>query len=310
MTVNEHQAAAFLRTRFGGDANKPIPITQGEWSKAYCFERATQEYVVRFGALKDDFEKDAVAARFGSTDLPIPPIIELGEAFGGFYAISERMPGAYLDEVSGRDMRALLPSVFAALDAMRLTDLSATRGYGIWTADGTAPFATWRDYLVDVARDRPTDRVHGWRERLASSATGMAPFEEALVPFEALVDQMPEARHLIHSDLLHFNVLVSGRRITAVIDWGDAKYGDFLYDVAWFSFWSPWYQAWSGIDFKAEAFRHFASVGLSVSRFEERIRCCELHIGLSGQAYCAFAGHWDDLEWTAQRTLEVARGTA
>src|SRR5438093_3977231 len=151
MTVNEHQAAAFLRTRYGGGASKPIPITQGEWSKAYYFERASQEYVVRFSALKDDFEKDAVAAaRFSSTDLPIPPIIELGEAFGGFYAISERMPGAYLDDVSGRDMRAFLPSVFAALDAMRLTDLSATWGYGIWTADGIAPFATWRDYLLDV----------------------------------------------------------------------------------------------------------------------------------------------------------------
>ena len=122
------------------------------------------------------------------------------------------------------------------------------------------------------------------------------------------MDQVPEDRHLVHSDLLHFNVLVSGRRITAVIDWGDSKYGDFLYDVAWFTFWAPWYRAWDGIDFKLEALQHFESIGLSVPHFDERLQCCGLHIGLSGQAYCAFAGHWDDLEWTARRTLAVARG--
>jgi hygromycin-B 4-O-kinase len=120
------------------------------------------------------------------------------------------------------------------------------------------------------------------------------------------VDGVPEERYLIHSDLLHFNVLVSGDRIAAVLDWGDAKYGDFLYDLAWFSFWSAWYRAWDGIDFVREAKRHFESIGLVVPHLAERVRCYELHIGLSGQAYCAFAGHWDDLKWTAQRTAAVA----
>ena len=84
-------------------------------------------------------------------------------------------------------------------------------------------------------------------------------------------------------------------------------YGDFLYDVAWFSFWSAWYRAWDGIDFAQEAKHHLQSIDLTVPDFEERLRCYELHIGLGGQAYCAFAGHWVDLEWTAQRTLAVAR---
>lgn len=309
MGVTEAEAAAFLRARFSGEADALASIGKGEWSKAYCFRRAGRDYIIRFSAFDEDFAKDRLAARYTCHDLPIPPIIELGEAFDGFYAISERVLGVYMDELDEPTMRAVFTSLFAALDATRLADLSGSRGYGIWGADGNAPHPTWRAALLDVVNDRPEDRTHGWRERLASSPTGAGPFEEALRRFQAVVDQAPEKRHLIHSDLLHDNVLVSGSRINAVLDWGCSMYGDFLYDIAWFSFWSPWYPAWRDIDFVSEAARHYESIGLETPQLEERVRCYELHIGLSGQAYCAFAGHWADLDWTARRTLAVAEET-
>jgi hypothetical protein len=52
-------------------------------------------------------------------------------------------------------------------------------GFDGWGADGNAPFPSWRVALLDVARDRPGDRIHGWRERLASSAVGSGPFDAA-----------------------------------------------------------------------------------------------------------------------------------
>jgi hygromycin-B 4-O-kinase len=92
-----------------------------------------------------------------------------------------------------------------------------------------------------------------------------------------------------------------------VIDWGCSMYGDFLYDLAWFIFWAPWYPRWRNIDFQREAARHYESIGLAVPHFEERLRCYQLHIGLTGQAYSAFKLRWADLEATSRRTLEVAR---
>lgn len=308
--VSAAQAAAFLVRRFGDEVREVAPVGQGEWSRAYAFRRGGAEYVIRFGAYPEDFTKDRLAARYRSSDLPIPAVTQIGEAFGGYYAISERAFGDFLDELDAGQMRRLLPALFAGLDAARLADVSSTTGYGTWGADGIAPYPTWRAALLDVTADRPTDRTHGWRERLRDSLTGAGPFEEALGHLHTLVDSCPEARHLIHSDLLNRNVLVAEGRITAVIDWGCGMYGDFLYDLAWLLFWAPWYPAWQGIDFQREAMRHYEAIGLEVPQFEERLRCYQVHIGLAGQAYNAYKGEerWADLEATARRTLTVARG--
>jgi hygromycin-B 4-O-kinase len=296
----------FLASRFGGQCSDVAPLGTGVWSKAFAFRRQGRDYVVRLGAHREDFAKDRLAARYAGPALPIPRVVEIGEAFGGHYAISERVFGGYIDDLDGTRMRALLPSLFAALDAVRLADLSGTTGYGGWGADGIAPYPSWRAALLDVANDRPEQRTHGWREHLAASAVGSGPFEAAYEQLLALTDRVPEERHLIHSDLLHYNVLVDAGRITGVLDWGCGKYGDWLYDLAWFCFWQPWFPAWGDIDFRAEAARHYASSGLDVPYFEERLACCLLHIGLDGQAYQAYAGNWTDLQAVAQRTLDVA----
>ena len=306
MSVDLVRAVTFLSTGFGCDDNSVEPLGKGVWSKAFAFRRLGRDYVIRFGAHQEDFVKDRLAARYASSALPIPRVVELGDAFGGYYAISERAFGRYIDDVDGAQMRTLLPSLFAALDAARLADLSGTAGYGGWGAEGSAPYLSWGAALLDVANDRSEERVHGWRQRLAASPVGIGPFAEAYERLLALAGRVPEERHLIHGDLLHYNVLVEGRKVTGVLDWGCGMYGDFLYDLAWLCFWQPWYPAWRSIEFRAEANRHYALIGLEVPRFEERLRCYQIHIGLAGQAYQAYAGNWTDLEDTAQHTLDVA----
>lgn len=306
-SVTLQQATNFLLSRFGDEVRDGSFIGRGEWSVAYAFRRGDASYVVRFGALDEDFRKDSLAARFADPALPIPNIIDIGEAFGRHFAISERAAGGFLDELDLEQMRAMLPALFAALDAARAADLAGTTGFGIWGADGNAPHATWRDALLDIGNDRPGDRTHGWRERLAASPTGAGPFEEAYATLRDLSAHCPEERYLIHSDLLNRNVLVAEGRVSAVIDWGCSLYGDFLYDIAWFTFWQPWYPVWHPIDFPRAAKAHYMAIGLDVPRFAERLRVCQLHIGLAGQAYQAFTRRWADLEATARRTLEVSR---
>ena len=101
-------------------------------------------------------------------------------------------------------------------------------------------------------------------------------------------------------------MLVADDRVAAVFDWQCAMYGDFLYDVAWFTFWSAWYPVLAAVDFRDAVRNHHRSIGLDVADFDERVRCYEIHIGLGAMRYDAFVGNWAHLDWTARRTLELA----
>ena len=203
-------------------------------------------------------------------------------------------------------MRATLPSLFAAIDALRRVDTSGFSGFGGWSDEGRGEHATWGDWLLAVREWREVRGLPPWRSRMAASSTGTAPFDRSFEVFASLVDRCPGERNLVHNDLLHFNVLVSDARVTAVLDWGSSILGDFVYDIAKFAFFAPWYPRWSAIDFAAEAASFFHSIGTRIPFFELRMRCYQLHIGLEHQAWYASRGEWDNLEWAARRTLAIA----
>lgn len=278
----------------------------GEWSAAYGVRTADADLVARFSAYDEDFEKDAYAARYTSAALPIPPIISWGRALGGFYAIAQRVGGEHIDGLDEARMRLVLPSLFKTLDAMRAIDPPGAAGFGGWRADGTTTHPTWRAMLLGVATGPATRGAPAWRELLEPSPTGVGPFEAGYARLRELVDLCPEERHLVHDDLINFNVLVDGDRISAVLDWGSSICGDFLYDVAKLVFYQPWYAAWRAIDFAAEARAHYDAIGLQAPHFAERLSCYALRIGLADMAYSAFRKRWDEVAWKARRTLEIA----
>jgi hygromycin-B 4-O-kinase len=305
-TIDPATAAGFLGSLVGD--GRPVvvtPIGAGAWSQAYAFSHNGHDYVARFAVLREDFERDHIAAAFSSAALPVPRTVAIGEAFGGYYSITERAYGDFLDRADGAQMRRILPALLAALDAARCIDLSASAGYGTVDIDGNGLYPTWQAALLDIGQDAADNRIHGWRERLRASPYGLGAFDAAYECLESLAPQCPNDRHVIHSDLINRNVLIAGDRINAVIDWGCLMYGDFLYDLAWLTFWAPWYPAWRGIDFEAEALGHASAIGLDLPDAAIRLRCYEIHIGLAHFAYNAFLGRWSEYEQTAARTLAI-----
>jgi hygromycin-B 4-O-kinase len=297
--------SSFLSQRVGRiDPSSIERVAHGEWSRAYFFTMLDGRHLVaRLSATDQDFRKDQFAERWSSPALSIPRLLQFGQTDDGeFYAISERAHGEFIEDRDAAAMQRLLPSLFATLDAAREADVSHTSGFGLWGADGNAAHATWRTMLLDIANDPPSARTFGWRERLPETPLAQRAFASGYARLQMLVDACPEARHLVHSDLLNFNVLVTADRISAVLDWGSSLYGDFVWDLAWFTFWQPWYTAWASVDLRQAALAHYQQVGLAVPNFEERLRCYELAIGLDGLAYQAWAAKSpENLAWTARR---------
>lgn len=294
MKKSLREAQQFVRRQFTGRAADLSPIGEGEWSSAFAMTLDGKDVVIRFGGYVDDFVKDRAMAAHRSGRLPIPRVLEVGATENGYFAVSDRVRGALLDDVDGPGIRAALPSMLSALDAIRDINLCGTRGFGLWRADGAAPFASWADYLLDVARDG--GRISGWRARLETSPQAAQAFDHAFGRLRELVADLPPVRRMVHCDLLNRNVLVEAEEVSGIIDWGNALFGDHLYDAAWLIYWWPWYPNWNGIDIKSELARHWQTHGGEPEQVEERLRCCLIHIGLQSVAYNAFKDRWETIE--------------
>ena len=300
------EAAAFLAERYAGQARDVAELGGGDWSRAFSFRLDGRNLVARFGHYGEDFARDQQAMALSGPDLPVPRVLETGRALGGAYAISERRFGVFLETLDAAGWRRLLPALLRGLDALRAAPaLGAGERAG---AGGRAPTGSWREQLKAQLEDHPGQRVSGWRATLAGSAELDSLFTAGERAVSGLLEACPEIRHVLHRDLLNRNVLVAGDglRLTAVFDWGCYGLGDFLYEVAWFTFWAPWHAGLAAIDFRSAILGHYQAAGLDVPRFDERLRCYELHVGLTHLAYCTFTGDpGRDLPSIARRTREI-----
>jgi hygromycin-B 4-O-kinase len=304
-SVDRPEAARFLAERYGTRAGRVAELGGGDWSRAFSFRLDDRELVVRFGRHREDFIKDQQAMAFARPELPVPAVLEVGEAAGVFYAISERHFGAFLETLDERAWRNLLPALLRGLDALRQIQ---PPGSGVdWANEGVGTSPGWRQWLVGSLEDRPGGRVSGWRGRLKEAPDIDAVFVSGERALRSLLGACPEALHVLHRDLLNRNVLVAADapRLEAVFDWGCSLAGDFLYEIAWLTFWEPWYPALAALDVRRAIKAHYAAIGLKVEHFEQRLACYELHIGLEHIAYAAFTRREDDQRAVARRTSHL-----
>src|SRR5262245_17442286 len=112
--VDVRQALTFLTSHLGGEPSDVKLIGEGAWSRCYGFRLGEEALVIRFGKHLDDFQKDQCAYQYAAPNLPIPQVLEIGEAFDGYYAISTRAYGIALESLGASEWLAVVPSVVAA----------------------------------------------------------------------------------------------------------------------------------------------------------------------------------------------------
>jgi hygromycin-B 4-O-kinase len=182
--------------------------------------------VVRFGDQDEDFTKDRIAASWQQPGLPVPKFIDMSEAFGTFYAITERAEGRFLDHLTRNEVAEVLPSLLRVLDAQRRVPVAQAAGFGGWNRNGVAEHSSWKDALLAVATERP--RIAGWKRRLRGWPECEQAFDQGVERLQILAEHVPSRQDVIHSDLLNRTVLVTDAHVTSVFDWGCSMCGDHL----------------------------------------------------------------------------------
>jgi hygromycin-B 4-O-kinase len=268
-----------LAKQFGEDIHDFEPLAGGFFSRAYGFSTGHDAYVIRFHSdvhARESFEKDDYAwQHFASATLPIPEIVARGETPDWCYAISRRVEGRPVESSTPDVRRAILPQLLDTIETIGNVDVSTTSGYGGWDSIGSGEFASWRGFLASILDDHADGYYQNWHRFFDTSFLEREVYETVGRRMLALAERCPERRALVHNDFHFNNILTDGERITAVIDWANALYGDPLYDIAWLN-WQAANPGWWYDDGAAILRARFGAL----PGYATRIACYLCHIGL------------------------------
>lgn len=145
----------FLSDRHGEAVDDLEVLSGGFWSAAYGDRAGGRQLVLRVGQLREGFESDRDAMAYAGPDLPVPEVIEIGDAFGGAYAISVRHYGRFLEDVEPAEADVAGATIVRLLTALKGVPSKPER-------------LGWRGWLLDLLVDDPSQHVSGWRTKLAA----------------------------------------------------------------------------------------------------------------------------------------------
>ena len=300
------EVEAFLAGLHGAPVSQLQALEGGFWSSAFAYRDGDRELVLRLGSIPEGFEMDRVAMVFDGPDLPVPEVLDIGEGLGCAYAISARHHGRFLETVRPDESHVAGPAIVRTLAALRAVP-SDPGAPVAWHPEVPPTGSTWRRWLTDALIDDPRHRVSGWRTTLAADAELDDLFRACASRVRDLVDACPERRDVVHGDLLHRNVMIAddASRITAVFSWKCSVRGDFLFDVAWCTFWGAWHPGIAEADLWNRVLASLSPHDEALTDAALRHHCYELQIGATHLGWHAWTGDEDGLRSVAAHTATV-----
>lgn len=300
-TIEEEKVIAFLRHHFNNEISKFTFIKGGESSQAFSFDAAEESFVIRVNSEIWAFEKDRYSfIHFNSPNIPIPEVLQIGSFDDKYsYAISRQAKGKMLIDLSDMEYKEIFLKVVASLDAIHGIDISKTSGFGKWETDGSTETKTWKEYVLAV--NKYVYSKNNEPSLFDTSFLEKDIWEKTYEKMSSLLQYCPEKRYLVHGDYGSDNVIADHGQITGILDWAGAKYGDFLYDVAWLNFWDP---ARNPLEF----FKTYYHAKGDVEHFSERVLCYQLRIALSSLSFYAFSDQKEKYEIAKIKLLAIIKG--
>jgi aminoglycoside phosphotransferase (APT) family kinase protein len=209
------------------------PLVEGESSQVVCFtSRDGRKLVLRIRDNHKDLLADKYACGYFGSRVPIPQFLESGPFHDDYYCITVFAEGKTASSLDAHTFRSVLPAIQNVIAKVYTADISPTTGYGyIDTLTGNAPDSSWRSSLLGEldALGVDTLRHHAQKIYLQDDVV-----DKLLAVFEKNLPYISETRRLLHGDPGHDNLLILDDRVSAVIDWEQMAYGDWVRDFSRF----------------------------------------------------------------------------
>lgn len=297
------QVLPLLEQQFGKPASALTPINAGQIAQTFSFGVDEQEFVIRFlgGHIPIDYGKEKyIYERYASPRIPIPEIVHLGTLQGVPFAISRQLPGKAHDKSSPEEYRESLASVIETLYAIHQQNVSDTSGYGVFDEQGKGLWSSWRSFVTSVRDEEPEWDFYGkWHILFDTTFLERDLFDRVYERMVRLLDYCPEERYLVHGGYGFGNLLIQDGKVSGVLDWLDARYGDFCYDIAHLDYWMR------RVQFQTLYAEYAAGQGLSIPNLAERVLCHKFQIGLGALKFNAKVGNPDGYRWNREYILSL-----
>ena len=271
------------------------PLAGGMFAQAYAFSAGGRDYVLRINTFEEDFAKDQFAyAHFAGPGLPIPRVVARGRFDDTrYYCVTGRCPGQTMAALDDDALPALLPDLFAVLDAIHALDASRFTGWGLTDAAFNGRFPSWGGYLRSFYNQKFD---YDWPALFAGGILDERLFRALEAEMIVRLPKCRGYRAIVHGDFGFDNLMCLDGRVTGVLDWAEARIGDPLYDLANLDYWSrlPLGDLWR------ERVRES-----KVPDFDDRMIAYLLNIGLGSMVISAHLKDEQDYRRVRDRTLSV-----
>lgn len=308
-TISQKQVLTLLSQYFSQPTTELQQLSGGQISRTFSFQSGDNACIVRFNQdnmLSSNLPKEQYISRLlASTSVPMPKILHVGRLEDLHYAISQKAAGQMVQELPTEQIRALFPQIIEILDAIHHVDVSDTSGYGIFNRHGTGQATSWNTFLSSIADEEDERDYFGkWHRLFEDTFLERDLFEQIYQHMLRLLAYCPSERYLVHGNYSFSNILAQDGRVTAVLDWLDALYGDFVYDLAGLDFWYSWLES------PTQFLHYYQERQISLPHFQERLLCYQCHIALIALRFYAKMGNEQFYQWARQNILSRLSGTS
>lgn len=298
--VSHEQVLAALHQHFSGPITDIEQLEGGQVMRTLAFRTGGSAYVARFtpeNELSSNLPREArLLRKLASSSIPVAPTLHIGHVGTLHYSIQPRIPGQMLENLKPWEQEHLMPQIIDILDTLRHIDVSDTSGYGYIDDQEQGIASSWHGFLLEAKNEEDEDGYFGkWHHLFDDTFLERERFNDIYQRMCDLLAYCPEERYLLHGNYSLRNILADGDKITGVIDWVDAHYGDFVYDITCLDFWCPW------LNIRERFLNHYRQRGIEVPAFEQRLLCYECYTTLIGMRFFAHARNQDAYHMVCQR---------
>lgn len=295
-TIEEAAIHALLQDTFEQPIQELTPVQGGLIAQTLSFQAGSEAYILRFttSSIEVSYQKEAfIYKNFASASIPIPPILKVGQIGDVYYAISKKLAGRGLSTLSKAEYEQTLPNIIKTLYAIHQVDVRGWQGYGWLDDNGMGIFPSWKTFIARIMEEEHPNGFYGeWHKLFQTTFLEREFFEKVYTHMIRLLEVCPEERYLVHGEYGYNNVLVQDGKVTAVLDWVDTTYGDFVYDIAWIDYWPR------GVD-QSERFRqYYISQGIPLPDFWQRVACYKCYMGLDAMRFFAKTNNFEAYQST------------